>query len=271
MRIFAGKKKAQKILLKLQKKIAQKKINPVLAVISVGRNPASELFIKNKKQAAENIGVEVRHFRFKEGVLAKKIIDKINCLNEDKKIHGIIVQLPLPGKLNAGKIVGAINPLKDVDGFGLKTKFYSPLASAILSALKDSVKNLSDKKIIALVNSDFLGQSLKKFLKREKIKIAYLLRNKNWQVKMRKADVIITVCGLPGLIKGECVKKKAALIDAGIVVLKNRKVAGDVDRASVEETISFLTPVPGGLGPLTVAYLLENVYLSAEKIYGFGN
>jgi methylenetetrahydrofolate dehydrogenase (NADP+)/methenyltetrahydrofolate cyclohydrolase len=271
MRIFAGKKRAQKILLKLQKKIAKKRISPVLAVISVGRNPASELFIKNKKQAAENIGVRVDHFRFKEGVLAKKIIEKINYLNENKEVHGIIVQLPLPGKLDAGKVVGVIDPLKDVDGFGLRTKFSPPLASAIFLALKSSVKNLSDKKIVALVNSDFLGQSLRKFLRKKKIKIGYLLRNKDWQVKMKGADIVITVCGCPGLIKGECVKEKAALIDAGIVVLKNKKVAGDVDRISIENIASFLTPVPGGLGPLTVAYLLENVYLSAEKTYGLGN
>jgi len=268
MRIFAGKSKAQKILLRLKKRIAKGRIAPALAVISVGRDPASELFIKNKKQAAENIGIKVSHLRFKETVSGKTILQKIGQLNSDEAVHGIIVQLPLPRKLNAREIVGKISPFKDVDGFGQATRFASPLTSAISLALKSSVRNFKNKKITALVNSDFLGQSLRKFLKKERIKIDYSLRDKIYESKIKKADIVITVCGCHNLVRGEAVKKGVALIDAGIIVLKNKKVAGDVDRKSVEGIASFLTPVPGGLGPLTVAYLLENVYLSAKKNYG---
>jgi len=262
MKIFDGKSKAQKILLRLKKRISKDKITPVLSVISVGKDPASELFIRNKKQAAENIGIEVSHSRFKETISGKRIIRKIERLSKNEAVHGIIVQLPLPRKLNAGEIVGKISPFKDVDGFGKETRFSSPLISAILVALKSSVSDFKDKKIIALVNSDFLGQSLIKFLEKERIKTDYLLRKNISGPKIKKADIIITVCGCPGLVKGDMIKKGVVLIDAGIVVLKNKKVAGDVDRKSVEGKASFLTPVPGGLGPLTVAHLLENVYLA---------
>jgi methylenetetrahydrofolate dehydrogenase (NADP+)/methenyltetrahydrofolate cyclohydrolase len=264
MRIFNGKSKAQKILLGLKRKIVRDKIAPALSVISVGRDPASELFIRNKKQAAENIGIRVSHFRFKETVPGNKIIQKIERLNEDKTVHGIIVQLPLPGKLSAKEIVGRISPSKDVDGFGKRTRFSSPLISAILAALKSSVSDFKNKKIIALVNSDFLGRSLIKFLEKKRIKIDYLLREEISEFEIRKADIVITVCGCPNLVKGDMIKKGAALIDAGIVVLRNKKVAGDIDRKSVEKKASFLTPVPGGLGPLTVAHLLENVYLATK-------
>ena len=267
MRIFAGKSKAQNILLKLKKSIAKSEIRPALSVISVGRDPASELFVRNKKQAAEDIGIKVSHFRFRETVSEKRIIQKVEQLNKDAAVHGIIVQLPLPRKLSAKDIVGKISPFKDVDGFGRETRFSSPLASAVSLALKNSVKDFKNKKITALVNSDFLGKSLRKFLEREKIKIDYSLRSKVSESKIKKADIVITVCGRPNLIRGEIIKKGAILIDAGIVVLKNRKVAGDVDRKSVENIASFLTPVPGGLGPLTVAYLLKNVYLAAKN-YG---
>lgn len=270
MRIFAGKSRAQKALLGLKKKISQGNIVPALSVISVGKNPASELFIRNKKRAAEGIGMKVNHIRFKETVSEGMIIKEIERLNKDGTVHGIIVQLPLPEKLDTGKIIGRIDPFKDVDGFRKNSRFSSPLISAVLEALKSSVKNTRGKEIVALVNSDFFGESLKRFLGEKRIKIDYLLKADVRGPKIKKADIIITVCGCPNLIKGDLVKKGAILIDAGIIVLKNKKVVGDINRKSVEGKASFLTPVPGGLGPLTVVYLLDNVYLSAKK-YGIGN
>lgn len=266
MRIFNGKNKANKILLEIKRRIVKEKIMPILAVISVGKDSASELFIRNKKREAERIGIEVKHFKFKRTVQEEELLNKIKKLNHDFFVNGIIVQLPLPLKLKTKKIVGQIFPVKDVDGFHSKSKFSSPLISAILIALKDSIKNFKNKKIVALVNSDFFGKAIKSSLKKEGIKVDYLKNEKS--PKISKADIIITVCGKPGLIKGDMIKKGAVLIDGGIAVIKNRKaVVGDMDRESVEEKAVFLTPVPGGLGPMTVALLLKNVYLSAKK-YG---
>jgi methylenetetrahydrofolate dehydrogenase (NADP+)/methenyltetrahydrofolate cyclohydrolase len=266
MRIFDGKKIAEKILLDLKKRIKTEKRKPKLAVISLGEDPASNLFIRNKKRAARKVGIKVSLYKFKKSAKEKKVIQKIKDLNKDPSVNGIIVQLPLPKGFNPGKIIGEINPQKDVDGFHKKTYFSSPLISAISIALKDSTKNLKNKKIIALVNSDIFGKALKNFFRRKKIKINYLLRKNFSKFKIKTADIIISVCGAPSLIKGEMIKKGAILIDGGITVLKNKKVVGDLDRKSVEDKASFLTPVPGGIGPLTVALLLKNVYLA--KKYG---
>lgn len=262
MKIFNGKKKAERILSDLKKRIKKQGMKLKLAVISVGKDPASELFIRNKKIAAERIGIEVLHCKFNSKTKEREIIRQIEILNKDKEIKGIIVQLPLPSGLKAGKITGKISLHKDVDGFRKKTNFSSPLISVILIALRDSTKNLKAKKIIALVNSDFFGNVLESSLKKERIKINYLKDRKSSKIK--SADVIITVCGSPNFIKGDMIKKGVVLIDAGIVVLKNKKVVGDVDRKSVAGKASFLTPVPGGLGPLTVALLLKNVYYAAK-------
>lgn len=278
IKIFNGKAEAGKISFDLKKRIKKEKIKFKIAVISVGRNPASDLFVKNKKRAAKEIGIEVLHYKFERAVrkpqgkrLEKEIIGKIEELNKDSSVNGIIVQLPLPGRLNAGKIIGSISLEKDVDGFQKKTYFSSPLISAILIALKTSTKNFKGKKITALVNSDIFGENLKRKLKKKKIKISYILRKKvsqkNLRIKLKSADIIITVCGYPSLIKGSMVKEGVNLIDGGIV-LRNKKVRGDVDRESVKNKASFLTPVPGGIGPLTVALLLKNVYLTKKYHYG---
>jgi methylenetetrahydrofolate dehydrogenase (NADP+)/methenyltetrahydrofolate cyclohydrolase len=269
MKIFNGKGEAEKILLDLKKKIKKKKVNPKLAVISVGSDPASKLFIRNKKRAAKRVGIKVLYYKFKKNVKKKEIIREIRELNKDTSVNGIIVQLPLPKKFRAEDITREISLRKDVDGFKKKTFFPSPLISAILIALRQSRRNLGNKDIVALVNSDIFGQTLKRKLARKRIKIKYILRKKltgkKLKEKLQKAGVVITVCGCPKLIKKGMIKRGAVLIDAGITVLRG-KVVGDVEGGGILEKASFLTPVPRGLGPLTVALLLKNVY-SAQK-YG---
>lgn len=266
IKIFDGKSKAEKILFDLEKKIKKSKIKPALAVISVGSDPASRLFIKNKKKAARKTGIRIFHYNFKVNAREKDILDKIKMLNNDPRVDGIIVQLPLPMKFKTGKIIGSIDAKKDIDGFNKKTLFYPPLISAIFIALDDAVKNIKKKNIIALVNSDFFGKTLKFFLGEKGIRITCLKNEK--QFKIKSADILITVLGRPGIIKGEMLKDKVVLIDAGIVVKGKNRVIGDIDRETVKNKASFLTPVPGGIGPLTVALLLKNAYLASKKYYG---
>jgi methylenetetrahydrofolate dehydrogenase (NADP+)/methenyltetrahydrofolate cyclohydrolase len=267
MKTFNGKGEAEKILLDLKKRIKKKKVKPKLAVISVGDDPASKLFIRNKKRAAKRIGIKVLYSKFKKNVKKKEIIGEIRRLSKDLLVNGIIVQLPLPKKFRAWDITREISLRKDVDGFQKKTFFPSPLISAILIALRQSTRNLRNKEIVALVKSDIFGQTLKRKLANERIKIKYILRKKFFgkklEKKLQKADVVITVCGYPKLIKKGMIKRGAILIDAGITVFRG-KVVGDVDKECISEKASFLTPVPGGLGPLTVALLLKNVN-SAQK------
>lgn len=262
MRIFNGKRIAEKILLDLKKRIKKGRVKLKLAVISVGQDPASKLFIRNKKRAAEEVGIKVLYYKFKKNNREKEIIQKIKKLNADSSVNGIIVQLPLPKGFNTKKIVDMVDPKKDVDGFGKMSAFSPVLPSAILIALKMAIKRPRNKKIIALVNSDIFGKTLKLFLRKEGIKISYSKDRKS--PKINEGDIIITVLGVPKLIKGEMIKDRAVLIDGGITVIGRNKVVGDIDRKSVAQKASFLTPVPGGIGPLTVALLLKNVYLASK-------
>ncbi|OGZ18824.1 MAG: hypothetical protein A2175_00920 [Candidatus Nealsonbacteria bacterium RBG_13_42_11] len=263
MLIFNGKKEADKILSGLKKKIKKEKTKPKLAVISVGKNSASELFIRNKKRAARKTGIKISHYKLRENTKEKEIIELIGYLNKDFSVNGIIIQLPLLKKINPDKIIGKINPIKDVDGFRRNTLFSSPLISSILIVLRKSTKKLKGKKVFALVNSDIFGKTLKKYLKKENISINYLKNRKSSGIK--SADILITVLGAPNLIKEKMLKKGVVLIDAGISVMGKNKVRGDVDRRNVQNKASFLTPVPGGIGPLTIALLLKNVYLASKK------
>lgn len=266
VKVFNGKKEAEKILDALKKKIVNKKLAPRLAVISVGHDLASKLFIDNKKRAARKIGLAIVHYSFEAHVSEKKILSLINALNEAPLVDGIIVQLPLPKKFNTNRVINRIFPEKDVDAFSKgKKRFEPPLSAAILIALKKSNKKLADKKILAVVNSDVFGETLKGHLREKGIKVEYLLRKNLSAAEIKSADALITVCGVPGLIRGEMIKRGAVLIDAGITVLKDKKVAGDIDRESSAAKSSFITPVPGGIGPLTVALLLKNVYSAYEK------
>ncbi len=195
-------------------------------------------------------------------------------MNNNSSVHGVIVQLPLPKKFNPNRIIGTINPKKDVDGFRKNSCFSPVLLSAILFSMKRATKIFKKKKIVALVNSKILGETFKLFLKKEGIKIDYILTKKHLSFeikkvrdKLKRADALVAVLGRPGFIKGDMIKDKAILIDAGITKIGPKKVVGDVDRESVKEKASFLTPVPGGIGPLTVALLLKNTYLAAKN-YG---
>ena len=266
MKIFNGKKESEEILSGLEKKIKKEKLRPKLAVISVGKNSSSEVFVRNKKRAGRKIGITVSEYKFKENAKEQVILDKIEKLNKEKSTSGIIVQLPLPKTFDAKRVISKIYAKKDVDGFGGGRKYFDqPLPAAIFFALGKSGKTFRKKKIMALVNSDIFGKTLRDFLGKKKIKTEYLLRKSVNTEKLKSADIIISVCGIPGFIKGGMIKKGAVLIDGGIVVAKKKTVVGDINRDSVFGKASFLTPVPGGIGPLNVAFLLKNVYLSAKN------
>ena len=287
MEIFNGKKTAEKILSDLKIKIRKLRVKPTLATILVGEDRASKLYIKLKKKAAQRIGAKLVLYKFKSGAgeeskfssstsfrkrnSAKEedIIHKIESLNENKEVQGIIVQLPLPKGFNAKKITGKISRKKDVDGFQQGSYFPPVLPSAILIALREAIKSQRSKKFLALVNSRIFGKTLKRFLKKERIRVNYILRKElthsKLKTKLNSADVIITACGIPNLIKNNMVKRGVVLIDAGITRLPGKKVLGDVDKKSVKDKASFLTPVPGGIGPLSVALLLKNTYLAVKK------
>jgi methylenetetrahydrofolate dehydrogenase (NADP+) / methenyltetrahydrofolate cyclohydrolase len=273
MKIFDGRKEKEIILLDLKRKISLVSVKPCLAVLLIGNNKTSELYVNLKKKAGRLAGIKVLEYRFKGNVSQTEIIKKIEKLNENKKINGIIIQLPLPRKFNTEKIIETISPKKDVDGFRKNSLFSPVLPSAILFALNKSGQVKRNKKIIVIANSNIFADKLKEILfKKLKIKAKIILGIKSkkiFELKniLKKADIIITVCGIPELIKGDMIKKGVVIIDGGIIRLTGKKIVGDVNKKSIENKVFFLTPVPGGIGPITVALLLKNTYLSFEK-YG---
>ena len=250
MKIINGKKIADRTLADLKKEIEKKKLKPSLAVILVGDNPASLLYVQRKEEAGQKIGIEIKKYNLPKQTSEKEILDLINSLNDDRQVNGILVQLPLPNHLAADKIIQAIRPTKDVDGFVKNSRFKSPFILAIERALQETSRDLTGKKAVALVNFDIFGQALKSQLK----KLEFIK-------DLKKADIVITALGQPNCIKGDMIKEGVILIDGGISK-QNGKVVGDIDQESVKDKAKWLSPVPGGLGPMTVAFLLKNLVIN---------
>jgi methylenetetrahydrofolate dehydrogenase (NADP+)/methenyltetrahydrofolate cyclohydrolase len=279
MKLLKGKKIAEVIFEKIKGEIKKSSLQPALAVILVGHDQASHLYVSLKKKAAEKIGIKFRLLRFSEKVKEKEIIQKIKELNSDKKISGLIVQLPLPKNLNTRRIINEIAPQKDVDGFSAKggsalgghpsknsTSLQPVFPQAIMEILASSRVRLKGKKAVVIANSKIFGETMVVALENKKIKADYfLLKNfKNNLKEIKKSDILITACGTPNLIKAEIVKEGVIIVDGGITK-KNSRVLGDVDFKNVLKKASFISPVPGGVGPVTIACLLKNTCAAAKK------
>lgn len=283
MRLLKGKKIAEKILKDLKRVIKKQKSKLALAVVLVGENKASEIYIKLKKQAAKKTGIAFFLYRFSKNSGEGEIIEKIKELNRDKKISGIIVQLPLPENLNTQKIINAISPEKDADGFhpenlkkfiagknGVEPVFIKAIIKILESIPRAELLEFQElgsrRKAVIITNSKEFGNTMKIVLKHKGITGQYIFY-KNYKKSLSaigRTDIVITAVGKPGLIKGDMVKKGAIIIDGGITK-KGKKVLGDVDFESVKNKAAYLSPVPGGVGPATIACLLENVYLLSKK------
>ena len=263
MIILYGNLIAEKIYQNLKKEREKLKIKPGLAIIMVGRNEASKIYVKLKEKAAKNLKFYFRKYLFSKKVSEKKIFKIIDNLNRDKKIHGIIVQLPLPKKFNSLKITRSISPQKDIDGFHPRTKFISPVYQAILKLFSFYKIKIKNKKIIILANSSIFAEPLQKILKKSGGKVKIILKTKYDRESLKKADILITALGKPKFLKGEMIKKGAVIIDVGYSRIK-KKAVGDVDFESCAKFASAISPVPGGVGPLTVAYLMKNVLKAAK-------
>ncbi len=262
-----GKKIAEEIRSRTKFLIKKYHLKPGLAVILIGKNPGSLIYTKLKQKSAKAIGIKFEKFIFPSNVKQKKVIDLIKKLNKDKKIHGIIVQLPVPLKIDPDLLVKTISPLKDVDGFGLKTKFISPVHQGIVKLIKQSRVKTRNKKAVILGNSPIFTRHLKEILESRGLKTFIFYAKKQKFIRpVRTADFLIVALGLAYFIKPKMVKKNAVIIDVGYnlsISGKEKKFCGDVD-PSVNKKTPYLSPVPGGIGPLTVAFLLRNTYLAAR-------
>ncbi len=270
-KIISGDQIAAKIFEKTEKLVTAlraRSIKPTLAVILIGGNPASELYVKKKKQACDALGIILDISRFKQSINEKKVISFINTLNYKFFVHGILVQLPLPKNFNQTKIIDSISPLKDVDGFtafnlGLlahgKEGVVSCTAQGILKLIQSTRVRIKGSNACIVNHSIIVGRPLSQLLLNKGATVTVCHEfTKDLAKHTKEADILGTAVGLPGMITADMVKPGAVVIDAGIFK-KQGKVLGDVDFEAVKKVAGFITPVPGGVGPLTVACLTNNV------------
>ncbi|MBL7053653.1 bifunctional 5,10-methylenetetrahydrofolate dehydrogenase/5,10-methenyltetrahydrofolate cyclohydrolase [Patescibacteria group bacterium] len=266
MKILDGQKLANKIETNLKKKIAKNNLRPGLAVILIGKNPSSIIYTKLKEKFAKRINVNFKKISFSYDVTQIKILKLIEQLNKDKAIHGIIVQMPLPKKLNASKIVAKISPFKDIDGFHSKTKFVSPVHQAIIELIKSTNKSVKNKKFVILSKNPIFVRPLVKLFEEKQAQSLYksLTHNiKQLTKDFKKIDILVSALGIPKIIKPAMLKNNSIIIDVGFT-RRQQKIFGDVDTSEKTSNL-YLSPVPGGVGPLTIAYLFKNLLISSSK------
>jgi methylenetetrahydrofolate dehydrogenase (NADP+) / methenyltetrahydrofolate cyclohydrolase len=262
MKLLYGKPIADKILDRLKKDIAAGLEKPGLAVVLVGDDAASKIYVALKEKTAHEIGMNFFRHDLSQDVSESEILGLIQKLNADEKVHGIIVQLPLPKKFNTEEIISTISSEKDADGFSAKSRLAPVFAHAIMLLLESSGEKLENKKAIVIANSDEFGKVMKNALNQKGVLAEHVLaKNLSDFGQIEAADIVVSAVGSPGLLKGEMLKDGAIVVDGGIEKVDG-KVVGDVDLASTEVKNGFLTPVPGGVGPVTIACLLENVFLA---------
>ena len=271
-----GKGIAQKTLAYIEKehKLLKDKYGRAagLAVIMAGDNPASEIYVKNKIKACETAGIYSRTIELDENVTEKDLIEEIEKLNKDDKIDGILVQLPLPAHIDELKIINAISPEKDVDGFhsvnlgkmiiGDKTGFLPCTPYGIMQLLDEYGIDPAGKDTVIIGRSNIVGKPAAiLFIEKSATVQVCNTKTKNIKDKIRNADIVIAAVGVPNFIKGEDIKEGAVVIDVGINRV-NGKLCGDVDYEEVSEKAGYITPVPGGVGPMTIASLIKNTFKS---------
>ncbi len=269
--IIDGKKTAEELREDLKKKIIDLKSTfnsvPGLTVILVGDDPASKIYVKNKEKFSKEVGMNSEVIRYPKNVEESVILDKIMELNKDKKISGILVQLPLPKHISKKKVIETILPTKDVDGFhpvnvgNLSSGYDSSIPCTPLGCfllLKKVEKNLSGKHAVIIGRSNLNGKPMAQLLLKENCTVTIThSKTKDLKEECLKADIIVAAVGKPKLVKGDWIKKNAIVIDVGINKTESG-IVGDVDFDEVSKVARAITPVPGGVGPMTIACLLNN-------------
>ena len=271
-KILNGKEIAAQIRLKLTKQISELSTTttPTLAVIRVGDDDAGKIYVANKQKAAAEVGMGCEIVELSSSIGENALLQIINELNNNDHIHGIIVQLPLPNHIDSIKILASISPSKDVDGFspyntGLlsynhQDAFISATPKGILHLLLSTGIELSGKHAVVIGRSNIVGKPISLLLLNHNCTVTIThSKTKNLPEIIKTADIVIAACGQPKMVKADWIKEGAIVIDVGINRLDG-KLCGDVDFDAAKEKASFITPVPGGVGPMTVAMLLNNTF-----------
>ena len=277
-KIMDGKKLSEEILTQLRARVQRlraKGIVPKLDIILVGDDEASQIYVRKKMQSSESIGMKSELHQFPKNAESEEIIGMVERLNSEKSVHGILVQIPMPSHIEEQKVLDSICPEKDVDGlttynmgnlFAGETKFEPCTPKGIMRMIDHEKIQVKGKNAVIIGRSNIVGKPLSvMLLKRDATVTVCHSKTSDLKMHTKNADIVVTAVGKPGILTAEMVKDGAVVIDAGISRQDN-VITGDVDFEKVKEKASRITPVPGGVGPLTVAMVLENTIISAERM-----
>lgn len=277
--ILDGKLTAQKIRSKLKEKVDNLKNNgiiPKLAVIMVGEDIGSKIYVKNKSKACEEIGIEYEEYLLKEETSMEELLNLINELNDREDVHGILLQSPIPKHLDINLAIKAISPEKDVDGFhpvnvgklvlGQET-FVSCTPFGVIKLLEEYNIEMTGKNVVIVGRSNIVGKPLIQCLLNKDATVT-VCHSKTQNIKeiTKRADIVIVAIGKAKFLTEDMVKENAVVVDVGINRNEEGKVCGDVDFENVSKIASYITPVPGGIGPMTIAMLMHNIVKAASKV-----
>ena len=275
-KILNGKEVSQRIKDELKeevKKLKNDNIFPGLAVIIVGDDPASRVYVNSKKKACEEIGIYSQEYALPENTTQDELLDLVEKLNGDTKINGILVQLPLPSHIDEEAVINAISPKKDVDAFHpvnvgkimIGNYDFLPCTPAgVMELIKESGIDISGKECVVVGRSNIVGKPQAMLLLHQNGTVTIChSRTKDLAEKTKNADILIAAVGKPNFITGDMIKEGAVVIDVGINRIAPKKLVGDVDFESAEKKASAITPVPGGVGPMTIAMLMKNTVKAA--------
>ena len=279
--IISGKEVAASIReeLKLEvEELIKKGVLPGLSVILVGNDPASQSYVKAKAKACEEIGMKSEVIRMEETVTQEQLLAEVKRLNEDASVHGILVQLPLPEHIEEEAVINTINPMKDVDGFHpmsvgkmvIGEDAYLPCTPAgVIELIKRTGTEMKGKHAVVVGRSNIVGKPVSILLLREHATVTIChSRTKNLMDITKQADILIAAVGKAQMITEEYVSPGTVVIDVGVNRIESGKLVGDVDFEAVSKKASFITPVPGGVGPMTITMLLKNTVEAAKTIHG---
>ena len=271
MELIDGKAISLQIKDEVKERVAllkEKGVEVTLAVIQVGNDPASSVYVNNKKKACAYTGMKSESFELPEETTEEELLKLIGQLNERADINGILVQLPVPKHIDENKIIQAISPKKDVDGFHPQSVgalcigqpgFVSCTPAGIIELLKRSGVEIAGKECVVIGRSNIVGKPMSLLMLRENATVTVThSKTKDLKEVCKRADILIVAIGRPKMITAEYVKEGAVVIDVGIHRMENKKLCGDVDFDDVEPHCSKITPVPGGVGPMTIAMLMHN-------------
>jgi methylenetetrahydrofolate dehydrogenase (NADP+) / methenyltetrahydrofolate cyclohydrolase len=276
--ILDGKSLAAAMRIDLQRKVAalvQRGVRPGLAVILAGDDAASRVYVRNKTLAAEQVGVASSLIEFSGSVTQAQLMERISALNADPSIHSILVQLPLPKHIDPAQVLEAIDPAKDVDGFheanlgalmAARPRAVPCTPAGVMRLLEHAGVPLAGRRAVVIGRSNIVGKPLALLLLQKDASVTIChSKSGNLAEFTRNADILVAAVGRAKLVTGAMVKPGACVIDVGVNRLADGKLAGDVDFASVQPVAGWITPVPGGVGPMTVAMLLENCVHAASR------